>query len=190
MKRLIAPVAFALLVGLSGCAGGSSDSDATPPADNAGGTSSSETSEQGSGDDSAGGKTAKFGEAVQFAPEKGTTLKVTLKAPTDQAPFEAVLPAEGKYVFVDAEATLVNGIAGVIGGDEFVLVDAKGNRYEEAPASIEHSFIEMLTKGGEPGSGTITYDVPADTDLSTVKIEWAPTDSNEQPLGTAATWSA
>ena len=190
MKRLIAPVAFALLVGLSGCAGGSSSSDATAPADNAGDTSSSETQGQTGADDSVGGKTAKFGESVQFAPDKDATLKVTLKAPTEQPSVETLFPAEGKYVFVDAEAVLVDGLMGVIGGDEFALVDAQGNRYEETPATMENSFLEMLAKGGEPGTGVITYDVPADVDLASLKIEWSPTDSKDQPVGLAATWSA
>ncbi len=191
LKRLIAPVAVALLLGLTGCAG-SNGADTIAPADVAGESSGETQNQQSAGEQQAstGSGTVKFGESVEFAPEADTALKVTLQAPTDQSALETMVPAEGKYVYIAAEAVLTDGIMGVVSGDEFTLVDGEGNRYEQAAATLDDMFLEMLAPNGEPGTGMIVYDVPEGTDLSSLKVEWEATDSSDKPVGIGGTWTA
>ncbi|MGW5790981.1 hypothetical protein ACWEV3_10275 [Saccharopolyspora sp. NPDC003752] len=177
---------MALLITLAGCGVGSK-----PNTSDGGDTksSSSSSSTESSGEsESTGPQSASFGQAVTVSTDKGTQLKLTIGAPTDftgQADFEA---EKGKYVVIDASAELAKGVAGNVSEDEFILVDAKGNRYEPAIASMEisGSFIKLLTDKGKPETGKIIYDVPADA--TGLTVEYSPTDVDSKPLGMLATW--
>lgn len=64
-------------------------------------------------------------------------------------------------------------------------------RYEAAPGlGVENAFIEFLSEDDRTADGVIAYDVPQNTDLHALKVEWQPTDNNHKPLGLAATWSS
>jgi hypothetical protein len=183
LKRLIAPLAAALLITLTGCGIG-----AKPSSSGGGNSGSSESTSQSSESESTGPKTVSFGQSVKVTTDKGTQLELIIGAPTDftgQADFEA---EKGKYVVVDASASLAKGVAGNVSEDEFILVDSKGGRYEPAIASMEisGSFIHLLTDKGKPETGKIIYDVPADA--TGLTVEYSPTDVNSKPLGLLATW--
>ncbi|MCI2423499.1 DUF4352 domain-containing protein [Saccharopolyspora sp. K220] len=185
MKRLIAPLAAALLIGLAGC--GAAESDASDGGNSA---STEGTSQSGTeSEESTGPQNVAFGQPITFQADEDTQLQVTIGAPADYDAAQADFPPEkGKFVVVEGQASLLKGIAGNVSEDEFILVDAQGNRYEPAIASMEisGSFIHLLTADGEVATGQIIYDVPADATGFTV--EYQPTDSNSQPLGLAATW--
>ncbi|TDD56608.1 DUF4352 domain-containing protein [Saccharopolyspora elongata] len=186
MKRLIAPLSVALLITLSGCGIGSKPS--TSDGGDTKSSSSSSSTESGGESESTGPQSVSFGQAATVSTDKGTQLKLTIGAPTDftgKADFE---PEKGKYVVIDASAELAKGVAGNVSEDEFVLVDANGNRYEPAIASMEisGSFIKLLTDKGKAETGQIIYDVPADA--TGLKVEYSPTDVDSKPLGMLATW--
>ena len=179
MKKLIASLSVALVVGLAGCSAPTSSE--TQP----GSAVEDSTPEQQAEEKSTGGPVA-FGESVEVAKDAGARLTVTIGAPADLDPAQASFPPEvGKYVAVDAQAELLAGAIDNISDDEFTLVDAQGNRYEPATVSLDNMVLHLLTEG-EPVSGTIVYDVPVDATGFTV--EYAPTDANEQPMGVLGTW--
>jgi hypothetical protein len=182
LKRLIAPLAAALLITLAGCGVGAKPSSSSGSNSGSGGSTS-----QSSEAESTGPQTVAFGQSVKVNTDKGTQLELTIGAPTDftgEATFE---PEKGKYVVVDASAALAKGIAGNVSEDEFILVDSKGNRYEPAIASMEisGSFIHLLTDE-KPETGKIIYDVPVDA--TGLTVEYLPTDLDSKPLGLLATW--
>ncbi|MGP4018431.1 DUF4352 domain-containing protein [Saccharopolyspora sp. 5N708] len=185
MKRLIAPLAAALLIGLAGCGAASSD------ASGSGDSASTEGSSQGStqSEESTGPQSVAFGQPIKFSPDDESELQVTVGAPADFDAAQAEFPPEkGKFIVIEGQASLLSGIAGNISEDEFTLVDSQGNRYEPAIVTMDISgaFIHLLTANGEVATGKIYYDVPADATGFTV--EYQPTDSNSQPLGLVATW--
>lgn len=184
LKRLIAPLAAALLITLAGCGVGAK------PQSSGGGDSksSSETSQSSGESESTGPQSVAFGQPVTVKTDQGTKLKLTIGAPTDFTEKTDFEPEKGKYVVVDAEAALAAGVAGNVSEDEFTLVDSNGNRYEPAIASMEisGSFIELLTDRDKPVTGKIIYDVPKDA--SGLTVEYSPTDVNSKPLGLLASW--
>lgn len=179
MKRLIAPLAATLLIGLAGCG-------AAVPTPTPGNTDSSSSSETGQASEETTSGPVTFGEFAQVSKDLGATLKVSIGAPADLDPAQVSFPPEvGKYVAVEAQAELLSGTVDNISDDEFTLVDAQGNRYEAATVSLDNMFLHLLTEG-QPVSGQIVYDVPADATGFTV--EYAPTDSQEQEMGVLASW--
>lgn len=184
MKRLIAPLAAALLIILAGCGVGAK------PQSSGGGDSksSSETSQSSGESESTGSQSVAFGQSVTVNTDRGTKLKLTIGAPTDFTEETDFDPEKGKYIVVDAEAALVAGVAGNVSEDEFTLIDGKGKRYEPAIASMEisGSFIELLTDKDKPVAGKIIYDVPKDA--SSLAVEYSPTGFNSKPLGLLASW--
>ncbi|MDA3630643.1 DUF4352 domain-containing protein [Saccharopolyspora oryzae] len=183
MKRLIAPLAAALVIGLAGCGPAVPTVPKTSTDSSSSESGSSETGEASG--ETTGGPVA-FGESVEVKKDAGAKLKVSIAAPADLDPAQASFPPEvGKYVAVDASAELLAGTVDNISDDEFTLVDAQGNRYEAATVTLDNMFLHLLTEG-EPVSGKIVYDVPADATGFTV--EYAPTDANEKPMGVLATW--
>lgn len=183
LKRLIAPLATAaLLIGLAGCVPGIP----TPPRNTESGSSETSSSETGQASEETTGGPVAFGEFAQVSKDLGAKLKISIGAPADLDPAQASFPPEvGKYVAVDAQAELLAGTVDNISDDEFTLVDSQGNRYEAATVSLDNMFLHLLTEG-EPVSGKIVYDVPADATGFTV--EYAPTDSQEKELGVLASW--
>ncbi|MDA3645948.1 DUF4352 domain-containing protein [Saccharopolyspora indica] len=183
MKRLIAPLATAaLLIGLAGCVPGMP----TPPSNPESGSSETGSSETGQASEETTSGPVAFGEFAQVSKDLGAKLKVSVGAPADFTPTDSLFePERGKYVAVDAQAELLAGTVDNISDDEFTLVDSQGNRYEAATVSLDNMFLHLLTEG-EPVSGKIVYDVPADATGFTV--EYAPTDSQEKELGVLASW--
>ncbi|PKW13648.1 protein of unknown function (DUF4352) [Saccharopolyspora spinosa] len=184
LKRLIAPLAAALLITLAGCGVGAK------PQSSGGGDSksSSETSPSSGESESTGPQSVAFGQSVTVKTDQGTKLKLTISAPTDFTEETDFDPEKGKYVVVDAEAALAAGVVGNVSEDEFCLVDGEGNRYEPAIASMEisGSFIELLTDKDKPVTGKIIYDVP--TDAPGLTVEYSPTGVNSKTLGPLASW--
>lgn len=187
MKKGMVFAALSLSVALAGCAGPGSVTPSPAPASNAGGQQ-----KQPAAEESNGPKTVKFGGSAKFSADPSATMVVTIGAPRADPNAHVDVPADGKYVFVDAKAELTEGVAGTVGEDEFSLVDANGKRYEPAPTGLdlEKAFIEFLTEEDRAANGVIAYDVPPNTDLHSLKVEWQPTDDKDKPLGLAATWSA
>ncbi|MGW1681676.1 DUF4352 domain-containing protein [Saccharopolyspora sp. NPDC002376] len=178
MKRLIAPLAAALVIGLAGC-GPAVPKETTTSTDSSSSESGQATEESSSGQ-------VAFGESAEVKKDVGAKLKVSIAAPADLDPAQVSFsPEVGKYVAVDAQAELLAGTVDNISDDEFTLVDAQGNRYEAATVTMENMFLHLLTEG-KPVSGKIIYDVPADATGFTV--EYAPTDANQKPMGVLATW--
>ncbi|MEV0698434.1 hypothetical protein AB0I53_11005 [Saccharopolyspora sp. NPDC050389] len=188
MKRLIAPLSVALLITLTGCGIGSKPSTSDGGDTKSSSSSSSSSTESGGESESTGPQSAPFGQAVTVSTDSGTKLKLTIGAPSDYTGAADFEPEKGKYVVIDASAELASGVAGNVSEDEFVIVDAKGNRYEPAIASMEisGSFIKLLTDKGKAETGKIIYDVPADA--SGLTVEYSPTDVDSKPLGLLATW--
>lgn len=187
MKKITVVAALSLSVALSGCASPFGPTLPLPaPASSAGGQQ-----KQQAGQDSSGPKTVKYGDSAKFGSEDLGTIVVTIGAPREDPNAPVDLPADGKYVFLDAKAELTAGVAATVGEDEFTLVDSNGKRYEAAPVELDgKEFIEFLTEDDRVGQAVIAYDVPPETDLHSLKVEWQPTDTKNKPLGLAATWSA
>lgn len=187
MKKVVVLAALLLSVALAGCAGPFDYTAPVPTAGNVGVPQKQPTAEAN------GPKAVKFGGSAEFTTvDRSGTVVVTLGAPREDPNAQVDLPADGKYVFLAAKADLIGGFVATIGDDEFTLVDANGKRYEAAPTSVDAKgpFIEFLTDEERTADGVILYDVPPDTDLHSLKVEWQPTDDNRKPLGLAATWSA
>ncbi|MER7011114.1 DUF4352 domain-containing protein [Saccharopolyspora sp. NPDC000359] len=127
-----------------------------------------------------------FGEFAEVKKDMGARLKVSIGAPADYTATDSIFePEVGKFVSVSAQAELLAGTVENISEDEFTLVDAQGNRYEPTTVSLDDMFLHLLSEG-EPVSGTIVYDVPADA--SGFTVEYEPTDLNEKSLGVLASW--
>lgn len=185
MKKVMVFTALSLSVALAGCAGPNGASSA--PASNTGGPQ-----KQPAAQESNGPKTVKFGGSAKFNTDASDAMVVTIDAPREEPNAHVDLPADGKYVFLDAKAELTDGIADTISEDEFTLVDANGKRYEPAPTGldVEKAFIVFLTEQDKAANGVIAYDVPPNTDPHSLKVVWQPTDSKDKPLGPTITWSA
>jgi uncharacterized protein DUF4352 len=152
MKNLIAAPAAALLICLVGCA--SSNDRGTEETENVAG--SQESAQPLSRD-------VKFGETAR-AEYNYSQFDITVDLPKDYTEF-AVPPEEGKYVAIDVEAKLIEGIGGAVTAASFTLVDAAGNEYTFAAPNgtdTKEQLFATLLSAGDSGSGIVIFDVPAD----------------------------
>ncbi|MGP4018449.1 DUF4352 domain-containing protein [Saccharopolyspora sp. 5N708] len=179
MKKLIAPLAALLLMGLVGCgAGGSSEAaDSGQQSDSAAQQNAEPAAEELASD-------VKFG-APAGASHDGGQFAITASPLQDLTEF-AVPPVEGKYVVVDVEAKLVGGTGGAVTAVDFMLVDAAGTEYPNAAPNgtdLDGVLFATLLTRGDSGSGKVFFDVPADASGLVLKY---------QPLGSTepvAQWS-
>lgn len=158
-KRIVLPLAV-LLIGLVGC-GTSND----------GGTAAGQDAPAAQGDAPSLARDVKFGETAGVA-YNSSQFEVTVGAPVDYTTF-AVPPMEGKYVALDVEAKLVDGVGGAVSAASFTLVDGAGNEYTFAApngADTKEQLFATLLTTGDSDKGIVVFDVPADPGAVVVKF--------------------
>lgn len=166
MKKLIVPLFAALLVFLVGC--GATDDSGTDATD--GGTGAAEDAAAPQ-DAEPTSRDVKFGETAK-AVRNDSEWAITVGAPEDYPDFVEP-PFEGKYVAIQVEVKLLDGIGGAVAAPDFTLTDAVGNDYTfAAPNGVDTNdqLFATLLAAGDSEKGFVVFDVPVDPGTVVVKL--------------------
>ncbi|HEX6353807.1 hypothetical protein [Actinophytocola sp.] len=167
MKKLIVPLFAALLVFLVGC--GATDGGGTDTA--GGGTGATDDAAPPQQEAEPTSRDVKFGETAK-ASRNDSEWAITVSAPEDHPDFVEP-PYEGKYVSIQVEVTLLDGVGGAVAAPDFTLTDAAGNDYTfAAPNGIDTNdqLFATLLVAGDSEKGFVVFDVPVDPGNIVVKL--------------------
>jgi hypothetical protein len=160
MKNLIVPL-FATLLVLAGCAS----------SDNGSGTEATETAAAPQGDAEPLARDVKFGETAGVS-HNDSEFAVTVGAPADYTDF-VVPPEEGKYVAIEVEAELLDGVGGAVSAASFTLTDGAGTDYTFAAPNgtdTKEQLFATLLSAGDSESGIVVFDIPVNAGNVVVKF--------------------